>query len=459
MTYSYYNTYVNLKDLYSFEVYLYQNGFSVLYTNYSDSQVETVFNTELTQQQETDLTSLITAYTNPMPQLNTDDRVSLYNSTTTPLSANAVFEGVFEDVTDYSAIGVLCISNTSSITDGLELQYSIDGTTKIHSTTWTIKEGFVINEIIPNTIKYVKIKYTNGTSAQSSFCINIVFKKICNPTHGELTIKEEVATGPSTSGRFRSHGIEASIPANSEITKDYCWKYPITALTVKLNCKLENIGDKINMYVMPTRLMDTLTSAYSAGSSTFTVSSTIYPYLSVGYHMAITNNTNTQDIGIIISKNAENHTITTSTVLANDFTIKSRLLWRVPVGVITSTFSTGSYDVSLDTSSYSRVNLGLSCSISNNATFDELGEICSVDETNKIIETSTPAIKNYSAGTPIYFKAHVIKNLTISDDERYTIGESKIGGSYINPYYIVRLVYTNIANTEVSFSWNTEYIY
>src|SRR3972149_3524277 len=54
--------------------------------------------------------------------------VDLANSTATPLGTGAIFTGTAVEVKDISTITLLVFSDVASATDGLQVQWSTDGT-------------------------------------------------------------------------------------------------------------------------------------------------------------------------------------------------------------------------------------------------------------------------------------------------------------------------------------------
>lgn len=65
----------------------------------------------------------------------------VHNSTTTPLGAGATFTGEWEDTLDYGTMVIGIISDQDSATDGLKIEYSADGITKIQD---SVAAGFDI---------------------------------------------------------------------------------------------------------------------------------------------------------------------------------------------------------------------------------------------------------------------------------------------------------------------------
>lgn len=100
------------------------------------------------------------------------------NSTTTPLAGGGVFTGKSCDVLEYAEITVSVFADQHSATDGIELQFSPDGTTWKTADNYTYSDGGNYKTWKEQIIdQYFRIKYTNGGSAQSSFNLTVLYKK------------------------------------------------------------------------------------------------------------------------------------------------------------------------------------------------------------------------------------------------------------------------------------------
>ncbi|UCF13177.1 MAG: hypothetical protein JSW06_02690 [Thermoplasmatales archaeon] len=152
--------------------------------------------------------------------------VSTKNSTTNEISANilnpgAVYTGEWEDVTNFGVIVVTVKASHASVTDGLVLQFSSDGT-NIDST-----DEFTIAAITGKTFsfqaaaKYFRVKYTNGPSTQTYFRLQTLLKpyyvkpsshrisdSISPEDDAELT--KAVLTALNSDGTFENIGATAS---------------------------------------------------------------------------------------------------------------------------------------------------------------------------------------------------------------------------------------------------------
>jgi hypothetical protein len=103
------------------------------------------------------------------------------NSTTTPLLANDSFVGTVIDTLDYSALSIVVHSDVDSGTDGLEVDYSANGTDWHSGELYTIKGGSTKFFTPALQGRYLRVKYTNGGTDQTEFHLQLnTFKKIKN---------------------------------------------------------------------------------------------------------------------------------------------------------------------------------------------------------------------------------------------------------------------------------------
>jgi len=95
------------------------------------------------------------------------------------------------------------------------------------------------------------------------------------------------------------------------------------------------------------------------------------------------------------------------------------------------------------------------------STIEDLGRIVSMDKINNIIYCENATSSYFSAAGPTYVRqtVYVIRNYTIGPPQRYPIGDSKIGGSYVPANTIVRVGYINKGDTSRALTPIIEYLY
>jgi len=104
-------------------------------------------------------------------------KVDVNNSTAVTLSAGGVFTGSWVETLDYAVITVLVYSNVISKTDGLEVQFSSDGTNEDGCDLFTIAAETGKTFSFQPQGQYYRIKYTNGSTIQAEFRLQSIIKK------------------------------------------------------------------------------------------------------------------------------------------------------------------------------------------------------------------------------------------------------------------------------------------
>ncbi len=119
-------------------------------------------------------------------------KVSTLNSSNTPLGIDGVFPGTWEEVTDYALIVVQVYTDQISAIDGLEIQWSSNGTDMDDMDDFTIPANNGKTFTFGAQAKYFRIVYTNGGVAQSVFRLQTIFK-IFNQKHSSHRIKDTIS--------------------------------------------------------------------------------------------------------------------------------------------------------------------------------------------------------------------------------------------------------------------------
>jgi hypothetical protein len=137
-----------------------------------------VFSAALSGPQQTALTTIVTNYCDP----NTSDdnvdpsNISMFNSTSVALTANANWLGQWEDVSRYTSIRVTYSSNVASATSGVVLQFGISAAQVDISDTYTLDTaGASYTQIVNVLGRYFRVSYTNGASAQTTFYLSTLW--------------------------------------------------------------------------------------------------------------------------------------------------------------------------------------------------------------------------------------------------------------------------------------------
>lgn len=101
--------------------------------------------------------------------------ISTLNSSNTPLSANGVFTGTAEDVSNYSEARVSVFGDVASATDGMQMQQSNNGTNWDNIDSYTIPANTGKSFGAGIGARFFRIVYTNGGTIQTAFRLQVVY--------------------------------------------------------------------------------------------------------------------------------------------------------------------------------------------------------------------------------------------------------------------------------------------
>lgn len=118
--------------------------------------------------------------------------IDLNNSSNTPLGIGGVYTGTATDITDYGIGYVSVYSDQTSAADGLSIQQSTDGANWDHTDEYTINAGTGKNFAINLHSNYIRIVYTNGTSGQTAFRLQL--KLNYNGLQSSHRIRDDITT-------------------------------------------------------------------------------------------------------------------------------------------------------------------------------------------------------------------------------------------------------------------------
>jgi len=151
----------------------------------------------------------------PTAEIRLSSTISTANSTTATLDADGVYTGTAEELTDYAGAIVTIYSDQASATDGLEIQWSPDGT------NWDGADAFTVPAATQKTFsfqpvaKYLRVQYTNGGTTQAVFRLQTQLKatnfkasshRIQDPisTDDDAELVKAVITGADEDGTFQN---------------------------------------------------------------------------------------------------------------------------------------------------------------------------------------------------------------------------------------------------------------
>lgn len=107
--------------------------------------------------------------------------VDLANSSTTPLGVSGIFTGTaWADMTDYSSVSIMVVSDRASAANGVSLQWStngidVDDEQRYIYASFAGEQGKFI--YAPVRAKFFRIKYTNDGTAQTFFRLQTLLRR------------------------------------------------------------------------------------------------------------------------------------------------------------------------------------------------------------------------------------------------------------------------------------------
>lgn len=104
--------------------------------------------------------------------------VSTANSSTATLTANSVFTGTSEDISGVAQINVNVFSDQASAANGLQVQFSSDGTNWDMSLSESVSAATGASFSFAPRAKFYRLVYTNGGTNQTSFRLQTIFTQV-----------------------------------------------------------------------------------------------------------------------------------------------------------------------------------------------------------------------------------------------------------------------------------------
>ena len=115
------------------------------------------------------------------------------------------------------------------------------------------------------------------------------------------------------------------------------------------------------------------------------------------------------------------------------------------IGALSATAPTGATGITVPQSIIDILTVSDHISLKEGAKEEDLGPVISIDNINNIVYFKNPTATQFSATPPTFvkMKRYVIDDFILGPADRYPLGDSKIGGSYVPAGNIVRATYVN----------------
>lgn len=126
-----------------------------------------------------------------------------------------------------------------------------------------------------------------------------------------------------TNGFYILQGKNTNINTDSIVYDDTIFKVPSCIFGLMFTSTLDQKGDKFDVIVNPDTTIGMITQVVNTGDKNIHVSQTVIEYLKPGMFATLSDDTNKNDLGMILNVNTETSTITTDLATTNSFEINS----------------------------------------------------------------------------------------------------------------------------------------
>lgn len=131
-----------------------------------------------------------------------------------------------------------------------------------------------------------------------------------------------------------------------------------------------------------------------------------------------------------------------------------------PIGYLTAPVAAGSSNFVVNNTVLSYMNIGFHMSLmSGSNLLEDLEEVLVKNDSNNTVTTQFAVSNSYPPGTHVHMHISFIKNLEFTEPDWYTIGDRKIGASYLPAKTTLRMTYSNQNLQDKDVILYTQYLY
>ena len=135
-------------------------------------------------------------------------------------------------------------------------------------------------------------------------------------TQGTVAIKDDYGT---TGGNFKAESRYIEIAPSTTGILDTSWAYPVKVSLAYFTSTSDNQDDHVNVIIAPNATIGAITAPVGIGATSCTVTQSVIDYMNVGYKIRLTDGTNTDDCGTVLTINKDTKVITFSTATTHSF--------------------------------------------------------------------------------------------------------------------------------------------
>lgn len=206
------------------------------------------------------------------------------NSTDSTLTANSVFTGAWKDVLEFAHVTVQVIASHISAVNGLEIQWSSNGTDIDDYERFTVPANTGKAFTFGPQARYMRVKYTNGGTNQTSFRLQTILKQFVQKasshkisdeisTQDDAELTKSIMAGESGSGNFKN--LRTDSAGRLLVSSDIATPVDTTAIVQSAQSSINTATDTVytitNGKVLTIQLFEGGAEANSNGGSKISI--------------------------------------------------------------------------------------------------------------------------------------------------------------------------------------------
>lgn len=149
--------------------------------------------------------------------------VSVNNSTTTPLGIGATFTGTADSILVYKSVVLTVFTDVDSAANGVVFQFSQDGTNWDFIFNFSVIGNIAFSQTLQSLAPYFRIVYTNGSSAQTTFRLQVMYVASQNAPNSTYPVSNVKATQVNVSSPIDSFGDMAVTEKTASSLMDFVY--------------------------------------------------------------------------------------------------------------------------------------------------------------------------------------------------------------------------------------------
>ena len=134
-----------------------------------------------------------------------------------------------------------------------------------------------------------------------------------------------------TGGHYRLDSVQFTAVKNTTTTHTFSYPIDITVISAEWQTASENTGDIVSWKISKDTTIGVITSDVNVGDTTINVSSTVIDNIKVGFLVNLFDGVTENELGIVISIDTDNETITVQTATTDSFLLSTPTYVRITI--------------------------------------------------------------------------------------------------------------------------------